>query len=111
MTETEMTPVRLAAEAMEDAAMRYLGRDLGTIYRDKIAQAGLAAIPVEGMAAEIGRHWLTEPSHAYGGARHVTRSCNCGRALEPQFFEWRHSQEMTQHEAEAVKAWLTGGGA
>jgi hypothetical protein len=68
-------------------------------------------VDVEGLAAEIGRHWLLEASHAYGGAQPVERSCNCGRTLAPQYFEWRHSQEMTQHEAEAIKTWLCGGGA
>jgi hypothetical protein len=62
-------------------------------------------------AFEAWRDWGLEPSHAYGGAQSVERSCNCGRTLAPQYFEWRHSQEMTQHEAEAVKAWLMGGGA
>jgi hypothetical protein len=38
--------VTAAAEAMEDAAMRWIGRDLGTIHRDDIARdALLAAVP------------------------------------------------------------------
>jgi hypothetical protein len=36
--------VRLAAEAMEDTAIMRLGRDLGTVYRDEIASATLAAV-------------------------------------------------------------------
>lgn len=36
--------VRPAAEAMEDAAFKYLGRDLGTIHRDDIAAAALSAL-------------------------------------------------------------------
>jgi hypothetical protein len=82
--------------------------------RDLVSRANAiveAVESVDGLAEEIRRHRLTEPSHAYGGARRVERSCNCGRVLAPQYFEWRHSQEMTQHVAEAVKAWLTGGGA
>src|SRR5580765_943659 len=35
--------VTAAAEAMEDAAMRWIGRDLGTIHRDTIAREALAA--------------------------------------------------------------------
>lgn len=39
--------VRAAAEAIEDGAIRLLGRDLGTIHRDDIVRAGLAAaLPV-----------------------------------------------------------------
>lgn len=33
----------VAAEAMEDAAFRWIGRDLGTIHRDDIAAEALAA--------------------------------------------------------------------
>jgi hypothetical protein len=108
MSETK-TPVEVATGAVESALMDYDPVD----WKDapEIARAALGSVDVDGLAAEIGRHWLLEPSHAYGGARRVTRSCNCGRTLAPQHFEWRHSQEMTQHEAEAVKAWLTGGGA
>lgn len=36
--------VRPLAEAMEDAAMRLIGRDLGTIHRDDIAAEALAAV-------------------------------------------------------------------
>lgn len=35
--------VKAAAEAIEDVAFRLLGRDLGTIHRDEIVAAGLAA--------------------------------------------------------------------
>lgn len=35
--------VRLAAEAIEDASMRMLGRDLGTLHRDEIVRDGIAA--------------------------------------------------------------------
>lgn len=35
--------VTVAAEAIEDEAMRALGRDLGTLHRDDIVRAGLAA--------------------------------------------------------------------
>ena len=36
-----------AAEAIEDAAFRWLGRDLGTIHRNEIVAEGLAAaVPV-----------------------------------------------------------------
>lgn len=38
--------VSIAAEAMEDEAMRLLGRDLGTLHRNDIARAALeAAVP------------------------------------------------------------------
>jgi hypothetical protein len=54
----EVTPaVRRAAEAMEDAALRLTGRDLGTIYRDRIAREGLAAgLGVEEMARVLNLH-------------------------------------------------------
>ena len=108
MSETR-TPVEVAAEvgplaytqAMTDPTVPHVWRHVvSTVF---------GSVDVDGLAAEIGRHWLMEPSGAYGGPRPVERSCNCGRVLAPQYFEWRHSQEMTQHEAEAVKAWLTGG--
>ncbi|WP_275558514.1 hypothetical protein [Streptomyces sp. 5-6(2022)] len=35
--------VRAAAEAIEDACLTHIGRDLGTIHRDDIARAGLEA--------------------------------------------------------------------
>ncbi len=35
--------VRLAAEAIEDEAVRRLGRDLGTVHRDEIVRAGLTS--------------------------------------------------------------------
>jgi hypothetical protein len=35
--------VTAAAEAIEDAAMRWLGRDLGTLHRNEIVAEGLAA--------------------------------------------------------------------
>lgn len=35
--------ITLAAEAIEDAALRLLGHDLGVIYRDEIVAAGLRA--------------------------------------------------------------------
>lgn len=52
MTTPEVSPaVRRAGEAMEDAAFRLLGRDLGTFSRDRIAREGLAAaLDVEEMA-------------------------------------------------------------
>lgn len=55
MTAPEVTPaVRRAAEALEDAALRLTGRDLGTIYRDRIAREGLAAgLDVETIAREL----------------------------------------------------------
>lgn len=36
--------VRLVGEAIEDAAMRLKGRDLGTVHRDQIAREALAAL-------------------------------------------------------------------
>lgn len=36
--------VRLVGEAIEDAAMRLKGRDLGTVHRDQIAREALDAI-------------------------------------------------------------------
>lgn len=36
--------VTAAAEAIEDEAIRRIGRDLGTIHRDNIVRAGLAAV-------------------------------------------------------------------
>lgn len=33
-----------AGEAVEDAALRYLGRDLGTLHRDDIARAAIDAV-------------------------------------------------------------------
>ena len=39
--------IEAAAEAMEDSAMRWLGRDLGTIHRNDIAADALvAAVPI-----------------------------------------------------------------
>lgn len=117
MTDTE-TPIEAGARALHEKT--YAGLDIGSWDtrsargRERFltdAQAVFGSVGVEGLAAEIGRHWLLEPSHAYGDARRVNRSCNCGRTLAPQHFEWRHSQEMTQHEAEAVKAWLLKGDA
>lgn len=35
--------VTAAAEAIEDEAIRRIGRDLGTVHRDDIVRAGLAA--------------------------------------------------------------------
>jgi hypothetical protein len=105
MSEDEQTPVRVAAAAVN----RLPGANWLNSLRT--ARAAFGSVDVEGLAAEIGRHWFLEPSREYGGAKRVERSCNCGRKLTPQRFEWRHSQEMTRHEAEAVIAWLTGGGA
>lgn len=42
--------VTAAAEAMEDAAMRWTGRDLGTIHRDDIAREALAAAVAAGLS-------------------------------------------------------------
>lgn len=36
--------VRLVGEAIEDAAMRLKGRDLGTVHRDQIAREALDAL-------------------------------------------------------------------
>jgi GAF domain-containing protein len=57
MSAHDVTPaVRRAAEAMEDAAFRLIGRDLGTIYRDRIARETLAAaLDVEEMARVLHR--------------------------------------------------------
>jgi hypothetical protein len=41
-----------AGEAIEDAAIRLIGRDLGTIHRDAIVGAGLAAA-LRKMADEV----------------------------------------------------------
>lgn len=47
--------VRLAAEAIEDEAIRHIGRDLGTIHRDDIVRAGLtAAAPI------LRKHWAQQ---------------------------------------------------
>jgi hypothetical protein len=35
--------IAAAAEAVEDVAVRLIGRDLGTIHRDEIVSAGIAA--------------------------------------------------------------------
>jgi hypothetical protein len=47
--------ITAAAEAIEDVMIRRLGRDLGTIHRDEIVAAGLAAVVplarAEGVAA------------------------------------------------------------
>lgn len=43
---------RRAGEAMEDASVRWLGRDLGTVHRDDIAQAALDAAGVWELVAE-----------------------------------------------------------
>ncbi len=43
----EPTPalVRAVGEAIEDACLTHLGRDVGTIHRDDIARAAIAAMP------------------------------------------------------------------
>ena len=56
MSDLPPDAVEAAAEAMEDEAMRLLGRDLGTIHRNEIAAAALsAALPAlrEALAQEI----------------------------------------------------------
>lgn len=63
----ERTTVRVLAEALEDAALRYLGRDLGTLHRDDIAQAGLDALAAAGYAVVR----LPEPAV-------TVRVCGCG---------------------------------
>jgi hypothetical protein len=50
--------VRRAAEAMEDAAVRWLGRDLGTARRDDIARAALEAA----LASPVGASQHRTPS-------------------------------------------------
>lgn len=62
MTEANERPdyeveVRLVGEAIEDAAMRLKGRDLGTVHRDQIAREALAALePIR--QAERERAWI-----------------------------------------------------
>lgn len=43
-----------AGEAIEDAAIAHLGRDLGTVHRDEIVAAGIA-VALRMMADEIDR--------------------------------------------------------
>jgi hypothetical protein len=68
-TDSVKAAVTAAAEAAEDSAMRWLGRDLGIIYRDHIAADALAAaLPV--LIAAIDRESsdppLTDPLHIEG---------------------------------------------
>lgn len=46
--------ITAAAEAIEDVAIRRIGRDLGTVNRDEIVSAGVAAA-LQVMADEIDR--------------------------------------------------------
>jgi hypothetical protein len=46
--------ITAAGEAIEDVAIRLIGRDLGTIHRDEIVGAGVAAA-LRVMADEIDR--------------------------------------------------------
>lgn len=101
---SEKTPVQQAAEAMEDAAFRLTGRDLGTIYRDRIAEEALTAAVEdrEGLAAVIrDHHW----SAAVGGCN-PAGSCQWWGEDAPNE-EDRHAL----HVADAIARWLTGGGA
>lgn len=43
----EPTPalVRAVGEAIEDACLQWIGRDVGTVHRDDIARAAIAAMP------------------------------------------------------------------
>jgi hypothetical protein len=63
--------ITAAAEAIEDVMIRRLGRDLGTIHRDEIVAAGLAAVVplarAEGVAA--GRTAAAAPLRAAADAR------------------------------------------
>lgn len=63
------TPIAAAAEAMEDAALRLLGHDLGTIYRDRIATetvtAALDAIDADAIMADHRDLVWVEPAAAF----------------------------------------------
>jgi hypothetical protein len=56
--------LRVVGEAIEDAALRHLGRDLGTIHRDKIAAAAYAAA-LRHVAAEW-KHYRGTDAYAKG---------------------------------------------
>lgn len=57
------TPIETAAEAMEDAALSLIGRDLGTLHRNDIARAALASLAqhrddiAEAMRESDGLRW------------------------------------------------------
>jgi hypothetical protein len=59
--------IQAAAEAMEDAAVELIGRDLGTIHRNRIAERGLRA-------ALAGRAVLALPESDQGVFRPSART-------------------------------------
>jgi hypothetical protein len=63
--------VEAAGEAIEDAALRYLGRDVGTLHRDDIAHAALVAAhavapaPREDLAEQITQLLIDDGWHGH----------------------------------------------
>jgi len=96
MTDTEQTPVRVAA----DAVNRLPGANWLNSLR--AARAAFGSIDVEGLAREINRHAPSDAPSVPGGS-----NCTCGDGPGA----WEDIEDADRHVAEAVKAWLTGGGA
>jgi hypothetical protein len=96
MSETEQTPVERAAEALatDQEHIPWAGHRHPDNWEGH-ALAALASIDVEGLAAgPLYDHWPLRANY----------ECKCGVVTgDPAAF--------TTHQAEAVKAWLTGGGA
>jgi hypothetical protein len=108
MTDTE-TPIEAGARALHDRI--YAGLGAGSwgmrteVGRERFvgdARAVFGSVGVEGLAEEINRHAPSDAPTEPGGA-----NCTCGDGPDA----WEDIETADLHVAEAVIAWLSGGGA